>query len=330
MFTWRATGTANITGFSNNSTPTTILNQTLTNSSYTNGTVTYRILPWIGGCPGDSTSFIVTVFPTADLSNTPAIKQICNNTSTNITLTSNVTGTLFTWTASGSSGQVSGFMNNSTPTVTLDQTLFNTGYIIETVTYRITPIANGCNGTLKDYIVKVAPVPDVLYSPSTPSICSSQQTNIGLGSNVSGATFSWTATASSPTVTGYSDGNGCLIAQTLTTPGIQAESVTYHITPTANGCDGLMVDYTVIINPKPHLTNQPMAQIICSEKTTNINLTASCLNPTYTWTATLFSGNITGFSNGSGAVIAQTLTNLLPTTGQVQYTITPVAVTLHR
>jgi len=258
------------------------------------------------------------------ISNPTLVSGICSNDTTFIIPTSNVTTTIFSWTVTASSGNLSGFSPGIGDTIR--QIISNSGTTIDTVFYHVTPVNNGCSGPIKKFKVAVYPLPGITFSPSTPSICSAQQTNIGLGSLVSGSTFSWTATASSPAVIGYSDGNGFLIAQTLTTPGIQVESVTYHIAPTANGCDGSVIDYTVIINPKPHLTNQPMAQTICSEKTTNINLTASCLNPTYTWTAMLVSGNVTGFSNGSGPVIAQTLTNLLTTTGQVQYTITPVAV----
>ena len=100
------------------------------------------------------------------------------------------------------------------------------------------PHADGCDGVTLDFTVTVYPVPDLFFNPSTPSICSNQQTNIGLNSHVTGAAFSWSASASSPTVTGFSGGNGTLIAQTLLTPGFQQETVTYHITPAANGCSG--------------------------------------------------------------------------------------------
>jgi len=270
------------------------------------------------------TPIVAIVKPIPAITNTTLDFQLCSENTTNLALVSSVTPSTYTWTATSTSTDISGYSNGSGNTI--QQILINSGSSSGIVKYSVTPHADGCDGTAVEFIVVVYPLPGVTFSPSTPSICSAQQTNIGLGSLVSGSTFSWTATASSPAVIGYSDGNGFLIAQTLTTPGIQQESVTYHITPTANGCDGPAIDYTVIINPKPHLTNQPMAETICSEKTTNINLTASCVNTTFTWTATLISGSVTGFSNGSGPVIAQTLTNLLSTTGQVQYTITPEAI----
>ena len=126
-------------------------------------------------------------------------------------------------------------------------------------------------------------------------------------------------------MTGFSGGNGTLIAQTLLTPGFQQETVTYHITPAANGCFGVPVDYTVTIDPQPHLLNSPMTQSICSDQTTAINLVSSCPNTTFSWNASLLSGSVSGFTNGTGSLIAQTLTNLLPVDGQVLYSIIPVA-----
>jgi uncharacterized protein (TIGR02145 family) len=75
--------------------------------------------------------------------------------------------------------------------------------------------------------------------------------------------------------------------------------------------------------PVPSVTNIPPAKSICSGEATGIALTASIPTATFSWTATLTSGNITGFSAGSGQVLNQVLTNLLPTPGIVTYHITP-------
>jgi len=116
------------------------------------------------------------------LINSPLSKQICNNTNTNISLISDVTGALFTWTATGSSGLVTGFYNNATPSGLLDQTLVNSGFTIETVTYHITPHANGCDGPVTDYIVTVYPSPNLSNTPPSKQICNNTATNITLTS----------------------------------------------------------------------------------------------------------------------------------------------------
>ena len=71
-------------------------------------------------------------------------------------------------------------------------------------------------------------------------------TNLALTSNVSGATFTWTCTPSSGNVTGFSPGSGLLINQTLVNTGFTIETVIYHITPSANGCNGMVFNYTVL------------------------------------------------------------------------------------
>ena len=115
-----------------------------------------------------------------------------------MTLTSHVAGTLFTWTATGSSLLVSGFSDNAVPTTTLNQTLTNSGDNIEWVTYHLTPAANGCNGVVTDFTVTVYPVPDLSTTPLFKEICNNNSTNITLTSNVAGTLFTWTATGSSP------------------------------------------------------------------------------------------------------------------------------------
>ena len=76
-----------------------------------------------------------------------------------MTLTSHVAGTLFTWTCTPSSVFVTGYSDNSIPTILLDQVLYNSNNVDETVTYHITPHANGCDGPEADYIVIVKPRP---------------------------------------------------------------------------------------------------------------------------------------------------------------------------
>ena len=74
-----------------------------------------------------------------------------------MTLTSNVAGTSFTWTCTPSSPAITGWANNAIPTTILNQTLVNSSPISQTVTYHITPTANGCTGPVTDYVVTVVP-----------------------------------------------------------------------------------------------------------------------------------------------------------------------------
>jgi uncharacterized protein (TIGR02145 family) len=252
-YSWTATlGTGNITGFSNGTGST--INQTLTNSLTTAGTVNYTISFAAGICAGNDTTYVVTVNPMPHLTNTPASKQICNGASTGVTLLSDVTGTQFTWTVTGSSAQVSGFSNNSTPTVSLNQTLTNAGFNLETATYRVTPIANTCNGPVSDFVVTVYPVADAYFVPTAQAICPEQTSNITNNSHVLGTTYVWTVSGSSAQVSGYSGGSGTLIQQVLNNIGYNNETVTYTVSPTANGCAGTNSNVVVTVHPNPFVS----------------------------------------------------------------------------
>ena len=92
--------------------------------------------------PGPATSITVTVNPIPDLTNNPLFQSQCSGMGTNITLTGSIPGTLFTWTCTPSSANITGWSNVAVGTTLLNQTLVNTGFNTETVTYHITPHAS--------------------------------------------------------------------------------------------------------------------------------------------------------------------------------------------
>jgi uncharacterized protein (TIGR02145 family) len=328
LFTWTCTpSSGNVVGWSNNNIPTTFLNQPLVNTGFAIETVTYHITPHANGCNGPVTDFVVTLVSKPDLTNSPPAKQICNNTPTNVTLTSNVNGTLFTWIASGSSGNISGYSNNAVPTILLNQTLSNSGFNIETVTYRIVPHANGCAGDTTNYIMTVYPTPDMTNNPLAKWQCNNTQTNIGLTSNVTGTLFTWTCTPSSGNVTGWSNNAipTVLLNQTLANSGFAIETVTYHITPHANNCNGLVYNYIVTVYPTADVYFNPVSQSVCSGQSTNVQNLSHVPGTTFVWTASGSSGNVSGYSAGSGTSIQQTLINSSYNIETVTYAVSPTA-----
>ena len=192
---------------------------------------------------------VVTINPTPSVTNSITSYQICSATYVTIPLQSNVAGTSFSWTASGSSPNVTGYSNSSGTVI--QQNLTNSGFNIETVTYTVIPTANGCIGNPTAFTVTVFPVPDVYFTPASQTFCSGGTANLILQSHVTGATFTWTATGSSPNVTGYSPGSGTLIQQTLNNSGNLSETVNYAANPTANGCPGGVGHAIVTVNPWP-------------------------------------------------------------------------------
>ncbi|MBT1697830.1 gliding motility-associated C-terminal domain-containing protein [Fulvivirgaceae bacterium PWU4] len=130
--------------------------QALTTTGAAQGTATYTITATAGTC-SRSTTVIVTVNPIPDVAASGA--TICSGTATNIAITSpNGAATSFTWIIQSNPGGVTGAAAGTGNTIT--QTLVNPTAVDQTVTYRITPHAAGCNGTPIDINVVVTPAPD--------------------------------------------------------------------------------------------------------------------------------------------------------------------------
>ncbi len=89
--------------------------------------------------------------------------------------------------------------------------------------------------------------PPVATLPAGETICNGATTNITPASSEAATTYSWTVVQTG--VTGASAGTGSTIAQTLTTTGTTPGTAVYTITPTANGCPGAPITYTVTVKP---------------------------------------------------------------------------------
>jgi uncharacterized protein (TIGR02145 family) len=299
-----------------------IIAQTLFNSLTTPGTVTYRATATANGCPaGPSTDIDVTVNPIPQVTNLPANQTICSGTTISVPLTSDVAGATFTWTCTPSSNKILGYSPGSGNLIS--QTLTDTAFTQQSVIYHVTAIANSCSSPVADHTVFVNPIPDLSNNPLSLDICSGNNTNLTLTSHVAGATFSWTCTPSSANVTGYSPGSGTQINQVLNNLGMNGEFVIYHITPSAASCNGNVTDFTVNVSILPDVFFNPPGQTICSGQTCSIQNLSNVTNTSFSWTATPSSGNLSGFSPGSGPLIAQQLFNSGNTPGTVTYTVTP-------
>lgn len=311
-FSWTVSQTG-VSGASNSS--GTSITQTLTATGASAGTATYTITPAAAGCAGSPVVVTVTVNPTPSATATPSSSNLCSGNATSIALTSNVSGTTFSWTVSQTN--VSGASASSGSTIA--QTLTATTSAAGTAVYTITPTAAGCPGTPITATVTVSPAPSATATPSSQNVCSGNAASIALTSNVGGTTFAWTVTQTG--ASGASAGSGANITQTLTATGASVGTAVYTITPTAAGCSGTPIVATVSVNPAPSATATPSSQSICSNNPTSIVLTSNVPGTTFNWTVT--QTNITGASASSGTVIAQTLTATTSSAGTAVYTITP-------
>ena len=176
-----------------------------------------------------------------------------------------------------------------------------------------------CNGNESPpLLITVNPTPVVSANQSSPTICSGGITSIVISSSAVNSTFTWTASAPA-SISGFSNGSGNTVAQTLTNNSNAPHDVTYIITPVASGCVGAPVTVIQTIQPANTISSLPLTQTICSGSTFTMNLTATLPGTNFTWTVS--GTGITGFSNGSGNVISQTLTNTTAAPSNATYLV---------
>ena len=287
-----ASGTGDIASFTATNSGTAPITATITvTPTYTNAGTP------VATCTGTPITFTITVNPTPDVIATPASQALCSGDATAIGLTSSVTGTTFSWTVTQSGVSGATASNGSA----INQTLSATGITPGTAVYTITPSANGCNGTAIMVSITVNPKPSVTATPASQTLCSGNSTNIALGSNVAGATFSWTVVQTG--VSGASNAGGASINQALTATGNAPGTAVYTITASKNGCDGTPITVTITVNPRPVATATPASQVICTGNATSIGLTSNVTGTTFSWTVT--QSGVTGAANGNGSAIAQ-------------------------
>jgi hypothetical protein len=239
-----ASGTGNIGSFNAINTGTTPIVATITvTPSYTNGGTT---------CTGAPVTFTITVNPTPDAVATPSSQTICSGSAiTTIVLSGAVSGTTYTWTRNNT-GTVTGIAASGSGNIS--GTLTNTTNAPVTVTFTITPSANGCAGPTTTATVLVNPTPNAVATPSSQTVCSgSPMTTIVLSGNVAGTTYSWTRN-NTVNVTGIpNSGTGNISGTPVNNTAVQ-QTVIFTITPTANGCPGTPITATMILNLGPTIT----------------------------------------------------------------------------
>ena len=283
-----------------------------------NTTTTYTFTPDAGQCANPTTTqVVVSQIPVVNAS--PTSETICSLQSTGITLSSLISTTTFSWTATATdvSGEASGTGN------VISQVLTSTSNQVGNVQYTITPTNNGCSGTPINVTVMVTPKPTLTTTAANTSICSGSTTAINLAGSISGSTnFSWNLIQNN--VTGGSIGTGNVIAQTLNTINNSSGEAVYAITPEVNGCSGITSTISIIVNPIPVAIINPVAgQTLCSGESTAISFSSSVINTVFNWTVN--QTNLNGTSAGSGSSIAQALSVILPTVGTATYEVIPTS-----
>ncbi|MEP2771800.1 MAG: PKD-like domain-containing protein [Fulvivirga sp.] len=230
--------------------------QMLNNASNTPQSVTYTITPAASGCNGNSKNVIVTVNPTPTLATT-GDETLCSGETTSISLSNpnSVSGTSFSWQVISNINSVSGATNGSGTLI--NQTLFvNSSSPPGSVTYRITPSANNCDGAFEDVTVTVNPQP-VVFAGFDYEICADAGV-IELTASLTGSATSGTWTGGNNDPGGYSS-NPVIDGETIEYTFNQTDSTNGFVTFTltsddpdgAGPCTAAADQITVIINDLP-------------------------------------------------------------------------------
>jgi len=200
------------------------------------------------GCPSAPINFTLTVNPTPNVVANPVTQTICSGPISTIALTGNVSGTLYIWTRDNTSN-VTGIPASGSGDI--NGTLTNTTNTAQTVTFMITPAANGCSGTPITATVIVNPTPIVTATATPNPVCSGGTISLG---TIAGASYLW----SGPN--GFSS-----TIQNPTISNIQTnQSGTYSVTVTSSaGCTGTG-SVSVTVNPLPSPTASVTPNPVCT------------------------------------------------------------------
>ena len=313
-FAWRATAT-NVTGASNGT--GNLIAQTL-NAPTVQGKVVYKVVATVNDCPSDSLRVVVDVKPRPTLTVSPADTiNVCAGQVATLTYSSNSAGAVFSWVAGANVvGGVSG-----TGAINA-QTYTNGTGVVQRVTYSVTAIANGCTSQVKNSRVRVRPVPVVTIASERDTVCTGNQVQLSLSSNLPNSAFAWTSSATGATGN-TATGTSASISDILSATGQGLGSVTYQATATKESCVGLPVSKTVFVRPllDAQLAVTPSNPVVCSGNKVKLKFSSPFSGIQYSWTA-----NASGV-NGSAAGVGDSLEQMLTLTGNnagfVDYTITP-------
>ena len=328
QYSWSISVNPNITGAANGNGAS--INQNLINTSAIPQTITYTVVPTfensLVACNGDAITIEITVNPSPVVSFSGGDLSICTGqTSSSVILSSSTPNAQITWTASVPSG-ITGATTLSGTTSIPTETLVNNANVPLTVIYTAvakTDDANACAGNVSTYRVTVNPVARLTNTNSAQRLCSGgRNTAVIWQSNVADATFSWTATATSSELTGFTaSGNGNIPVQTLVNSSTQAQKVIYSIKPIAYGCEGPTATYEIEVYPSPIFTSSTVATEICSGKTFTYTPTSSTTGVTFRWTRAAIPGISNAAASGTGIDAAGSIREAL-----VNTTVNPIDV----
>jgi gliding motility-associated-like protein len=187
-------------------------------------------------------------------------------------------------------------------------TTYNAGVIaIERCFNNVSPLGTG------SVAITVNPYPQLTNAVLTTAICSGNAVTITPTTTVP-ATVNWTSGSYSG-VSGHGTSGSGTITETMTTSNATPTAVVYTLTPTANGCTGTPVDFTVNLNPRPNVVPGATQNLDCNTPTAVVSASSSTAGVQFGWTGP---GVVSGAATNAATVNAAGTYSVLvtnPTTG---------------
>ncbi len=197
-------------------------------------------------------------------------------------------------------------------------------FVSWTGSYSITSSSNfngGTDGTGTIFKIRVNPTPTV-SSVANQVVCNDASTAyITLTGLVTGTTYTWTN--NTPGIGLGVTGIGDITPFSAINNGNAPVTATIQAVPTANGCTGTAISFTIRVNPTP-VVNAVSSLILCNrENTGNINFSGPVLGTTLAWTNTTTSIGLA--ATGTGNITSFMATNISndPVTATIR--VTPTA-----
>jgi gliding motility-associated-like protein len=165
VYSWSVVSSVGVSGALNAS--GAVINQILTTTGLSQGTVVYEVTPSLNGCTGTPQRITVTVNPVPVIFGSATHPDLCSGESTFISVSTFNAATVFNWTVDpvGVSGASAG--TNSGLSINIAQPLTTTGNTRGYVDYIITPVLTGCPGIPITVRVYVDPLPVVSLTDGT-------------------------------------------------------------------------------------------------------------------------------------------------------------------
>ncbi len=322
-FSWIATATTGITGYTTSGTSNTIPAQTISTTNTSPGTVTYTITPSINGCSGSSVSYIINVNPAPILTTQPSSSTVCQGgipTTLSVTLNNTSGNPSYQWYSNTVNNSTTGtaISGETNTTYTPSATTIGTTYY-----YCIVTLASGGCSTIKSNIATVT-----IATSATITTQPLISQNLCVGSTIS-TTLSVTPSGGTgtPTYQWYSNITNSNIGGTLisgatnsnyTPPIFNAAGSYYYyvIINYANGCGNLTSNVAeIVVFNDPTIATQPITtQTLCQTSTPN-NLVVSP-NGSGTFTYQWYS-NLSNNTNSGTIIPGATNSSFTPPTTTV-------------